>query len=429
MSLSIRRMHVLGLAFLLLASLDACAPPPASSTPPAGDITKRLEVLSGWTGGSEAAGLFRLYDVFKAAHPGVEISNATAGGGDGSNAKAIVKVRLTGGDPPDSFQSLMGHDLIDAWVTSGFMENLDDLYRAEGLDKAFPQGMLDMVSADGHYWSVPLNVRRVNLLWYNKKIFADNDLRPPKTWQDFFVVAEKLNAKGIIPLAVGNNLRWASTNLFETVLIGTMGADKYNGLWSGKTDWSGSEVKLALETFKKIMPYVNTNYPSLSLEQANDLVLSGEAAMMVAIDLVNGDNLEKKKADLIGWAPAPGNEGVFDAMSNGFGLPTNVDNRLNALEWLKLVGSKAGQEAFNPTNGSICARTDCDTKLFDPYLQSAMRDWTASTIVPSVAHGAAASDTWVTSLNNILTTFMSKQDIPTAQLGLQTACENARICR
>ena len=62
----------------------------------------------------------------------------------------------------------------------------------------------------------------------------------------------------------------------------------------------------------------------------------------------------------------------------------------NAQNWLKVCGSKEGQEAFNPKKGSICARTDCDPKLFNAYLQSAMVDWSKDAIVPSVVHGAAA---------------------------------------
>ena len=37
-------------------------------------------------------------------------------------------------------------------------------------------------------------------------------------------------------------------HLFENVLIGSMGADKWNGLWATPptTDWAGPEVKAAL---------------------------------------------------------------------------------------------------------------------------------------------------------------------------------------
>ena len=53
------------------------------------------------------------------------------------------------------------------------------------------------------------------------------------------------------------------------------------------------------------------------------------------------------------------------------------------MAWLKTAGSKAGQEAFNPVKGSICARTDCDKTLFNAYLQTAMADWATDTVVGS----------------------------------------------
>ena len=61
-----------------------------------------------------------------------------------------------------------------------------------------------------------------------------------------------------------------------------------------------------------------------------------------------------------GWEAAPGNEGVYQMLSDSFGLPKNVKNREAAIAWLKIVGSKEGQDAFNPPKGSIPARTDAD---------------------------------------------------------------------
>jgi glucose/mannose transport system substrate-binding protein len=91
------------------------------------------------------------------------------------------------------------------------------------------------------------------------------------------------------------------------------------------------------------------------------------------------------------------------------------------MAWLKLSGSKAGQEAFNPKKGSICARTDCDPTLFNPYLQSAMNDWASDTIVPSVAHGAAAIEKWATVYKDILNTFATTGDVAASQKALQQA--------
>jgi glucose/mannose transport system substrate-binding protein len=66
--------------------------------------TNKVEMFSWWTAGGEADGLNAMYDQYKKLYPSVEIVNATVAGGAGTNAKAVLSTRITGGDPPDSFQ-------------------------------------------------------------------------------------------------------------------------------------------------------------------------------------------------------------------------------------------------------------------------------------------------------------------------------------
>ncbi len=73
-----------------------------------------------------------------------------------------------------------------------------------------------------------------------------------------------------------------------------------------------------------------------------------------------------------GWAAVPGTGGNFQFLSDSFVLPVGAPHRDAAIAWLTVAGSKAGQEAFNPVKGSICARIDCDPNLFGVYLQSAI---------------------------------------------------------
>ena len=83
--------------------------------------------------------------------------------------KAVLKTRMLGGDPPDSFQVHLGQELIADHVVAGRMEPLDDLYKSEGWDKVFPKGIIDLASYQGHPYSVPVNIHRSNVLWYNTK--------------------------------------------------------------------------------------------------------------------------------------------------------------------------------------------------------------------------------------------------------------------
>ncbi|HVD89299.1 MAG TPA: hypothetical protein VNB91_10445, partial [Jatrophihabitantaceae bacterium] len=80
-------------------------------------------------------------DKFNAENADDHVFNQAVAGGAGSNAQAVLKTRMLGGDPPDSFQVHMGHELIDTWVTTDYMVNLDDLYEANGWKDQFPQGV------------------------------------------------------------------------------------------------------------------------------------------------------------------------------------------------------------------------------------------------------------------------------------------------
>ncbi len=43
-------------------------------------------------------------------------------------------------------------------------------------DKVFPKQLIDISSKDGKIWAVPVNIHRSNVLWYNKKVLADNGI-------------------------------------------------------------------------------------------------------------------------------------------------------------------------------------------------------------------------------------------------------------
>jgi glucose/mannose transport system substrate-binding protein len=440
-NLSYATLTLLILASLLLAACGATPQPPAieATQPPevAPEATTApqpvggdLEIFSWWTAGGEADGLNAMYEVFGGLYPGVNVINATVAGGAGSNAKAVLATRMQAGDPPDSFQVHAGHELIDSWVKAGKMEPVTFIFEDNGWLDAYPPGVIDVLSYDGEIWSVPVNIHRSNVLWYNKAVFADNGLEPPTTFDQFFQAADTLQAAGITPLALGDNGIWAATHLMESVLLGALGTNAYQGLWDGTTDWNGAQVQAALQTFARMMDYVNEDHAALSWDQAAQLVADGDAAMTIMGDWAEGyfKSIGLTPDQEFGWVPSPGTGGVFMMLSDSFGLPLGAPHRDNAVAWLTVAGSKEGQDAFNPIKGSIPARTDGDRSLYDNYLQSAMDDFAANEIAASLAHGAAASEGWVTAFNDAMTLFVSDLDVAAAQTAMAQACTSAGVC-
>jgi glucose/mannose transport system substrate-binding protein len=385
-------------------------------------------VGSWWTAGGEAEGLAGMYRIYSEKYPDVEIVNAAVAGGAGSTFKAVNKARILAGDPADTFQLHAGLE-VESYSPEEYLQPLDDLYASEGLEQAFPADLLTLLkSYGGHYWGVPVNIHRSNVLWYNKTLMEQAGAQPPVTFDDFYAAADALQAAGITPLALGNAGGWEAFHMLEDVLAGTCGADKYRGLWDGSVQWTDECVTAGLEHFKRMVTYANTDYPALDWAGAAQKVIDGTAAMTIMGDWTDGQFTSKGFTDY-GWAPSPGSTGIFVMLSDSFSLTAAAPNPENALNWLKVCGSLEGQEAFNPQKGSICARTDCDPALFNAYLQSAMADWSSNALVPSVQHGAAAYESWTADLRDLVNLFVTSGDVAGTQAALQQSCVDAGVCQ
>ncbi|MEZ4656876.1 MAG: ABC transporter substrate-binding protein [Caldilineaceae bacterium] len=430
-----RGLLLLSIVAVLAMLVGACAPAPGGAAPAAdsgaaagGDAAgSQLEIFSWWTSGGEVEALNALYEIYSAEYPDVEIVNAAlaGGAGQGGNMKALLETRMIGGEPPDSFQVHLGRELIDSHVIPGRMEELDFLYEEEGLNDIFPKDLIDIASYEGHPYSVPVNIHRSNVLWYRpSKLEAAGVTEPPKTWDEFFEVAEKLKEVGIPAIAIAEIEPNFSGHVFETILVSTMG-DDYRGLFDGSIGWDDERVTQALEILNKAYDYANPDYLSTSWGDINDRFVADDGpAMMVMGDWTHGVLKSKGFTDYH-WAASPGTDGTFVVLSDSFGLPKNAPDRDNAVNFLRIVGSKAGQDAFNPPKGSIPARTDADMAVYDEYQHEAMAAFGSNKLMPSIQHGAAAKQSFVLdyaiAINNLATT----RDVASTQQMLVQAAEDA----
>ncbi|KRE48452.1 ABC transporter substrate-binding protein [Paenibacillus sp. Soil724D2] len=394
----------------------------ATSAPAA--TKKQVEIFSWWTGAGEEAGLQGLIKLFKGKYADIEVINAAVAGGAGTNAKAVLASRMQGGDPPSAFQVHGGAELNTGWVAAGKVSPLNDLYDKEGWKDKFPKDLIDMVSKDGNIYSVPVNIHRGNVIFYNKKIFDQNGLKAPTTFDEFIKVADALKAKGITPLALGDKEPWTATMLFENVLLGELGADDYKKLWTGEIPFDDARVKKSLETFKKMLTYVNKDHAARNWQDAAQLVAKGEAAMNNMGDWAKGyftTDLKLKANEDFGWAASPNTNGTFMVVTDTFALPKDSKDQATAKEFLKVLGSVEGQDVFNPLKGSIPARVDADASKYDIYGKTTIEDFKKSKLTPSMAHGSAAPEGFTTQANQAINIFVTQGNVEQAAKALKAA--------
>jgi glucose/mannose transport system substrate-binding protein len=375
----------------------------------------KLEVFSWWTSGSEAAALNALFDTYKKQYPGVGIINATVAGGSGSGARPVLQTRLAVNNPPDTWQSHPGWELLGQYVGPGYCEPITNLYQSPGWEKAFPKALVNLVSQDGNAYAVLTGVHHGNVLWYNKKLLDKNDIKVSDnmTFDEFFAICDKLKAAGIPALGVGDSGIWASSQLFENTLLGVVGAQGWVDLFSGKMKWDDPKVKQAMNYFAKMQDYINPDHANLTWDQAVKELMDGKVAFNSMGDWADGEFIKahlKEKVDF-GWVNHPGTNGSFLIVADGFTLAKGAPHKEAAIAWLKSIGSKEAQEAFNPLKGSIPARTDVDRSKFDGYHQWSMDEFAKDKLLPSCVHGEAAPEAFQKALNIAVSAFVVDRNV------------------
>jgi glucose/mannose transport system substrate-binding protein len=416
-------------ALLLIIPVAASGKPTKAASPASPKGSCQLSVFSWWTGGGEASGLARLIGIWNKNNKSCPFKNEAVAGGAGTNAKAVLAQRLAAKKPPDSFQGHAGKELL-GYITAGQVQPIDFIWNQYGLKKVIPPGLIKQITYNGHLYSVPVNIHRANVLWYNPKVLKRAGVSsPPKTWAQFITALNKVDKlSGVQPLSLGE--QWTQKHLFETILISTIGPTRWATLWRKAGNWNSGGVTIAINRLKTLLDkYTNSNAASLTWQDAGKMVIDGKAAFNVMGDWqdgyfsgpTRGGNLGKKPGTAYAWAPMPGSAGVYDWLSDSFTLPKGAPHRAAAVKWLAFLGSRKAQDTFNPVKGSIPARKDANVKLYGPYLKWALTQWKTNTLVGSLTHGVVASNAWNTAIDTALGLFVQTKDVKTFKRALVTA--------
>ncbi len=417
---------------LILAVLIASGP---RSTVTSAQADNKLEVFSYWTSGGEAAALNALFDSYKKIDPKTEITNAAIAGGAGTNAQAVLQTRLQGKNPPDTWQTHPSAEVQGLYVDPGYLEPITAMYKSEGWDKVVPQGLIDnlLKSKDGEIYTVLVGVHRYNSLWYNKKLLDSNKITigDKLSMDDLLADADKLKAAGVDALCLGDKDIWTSGAVFEMTLLGSVGPQKFLDLYSGKMAFDDPAVKKAMDTYGKLLSYANSDHAALSWDQAVKKLIEGKCVFNVMGDWAYGEFVNAKQKDNVdfGWVDFPGTDSAFDIVADGFVLPKGAPHRDNAVKWLKVIGSKEAQEAFNPLKGSIPIRTDVDRKKFGPYHNWSMDSFSNDTLVPSGIQGLAAPASFTQALYDGSTQFSVDKNSDAFAKALVAAAKDAGITK
>ena len=370
-----------------------------------------LEIYHWWTSGGEAAAVTALIDEFEALYPTTTVQEVQIAGGGGFEMRVKIKTLMLAGQPPDTFQIHNGYEWT-IFYDASLLDNIDHIWTT-ALKAAVPDVVEDISKGpDGHYYAVPVNIHRSNVLWFNYEILQDTGINPATltSWPAFWAACDAIiaNPNYTITKPVAMGEQWTAAHAFEQVLA-SVGIDTYEAWINGEID-SGTathyaDLLNACEIYKNLTTYINADWAGLSWDGAIADLISEDAAFSIMGDWANGEFYQAGWDHGVdyGTIGVPGTGAMYGLVVDCFEKPKNILHPTAVDNWLGVVASKDGQDAFNPLKGSISARTDANVSKYGAYQQSALVDFSAVTYMfPSVIHGSGAPEAFNTDLSPLI---------------------------
>lgn len=374
-------------------------------------------MLHYWTAGGEAKSVVELKKIMQAK--GHVWKDFAVAGGGGDNAATVLKSRVVAGNPPAAAQ--VKGPAIQEWAAEGVLANLDAVAKAEQWDKLLPGVVADVMKYKGSYVAAPVNVHRVNWMWANTAVLKKSGVAGmPKTWDEFFIAADKVKKSGAIPIAHGGQ-NWQDFTTFETVVLGVGGAKFYSdALVKLDPKALGSDtMKKSLEIFRRLKTYTDAAAPGRDWNLATAMVMQEKAAFQFMGDWAKGEFLAAGKVpgkDFL-CAAAPGSANAYTFNMDSFAMFKLKDSNAQKAQGdlaAAIMGTEF-QEVFNLNKGSIPVRLNMSMAKFDDCAKLSSKDFvdTAKTgsLVPSAAHSMAVSPAAEGALKDAVSQFWNSEKI------------------
>jgi glucose/mannose transport system substrate-binding protein len=388
-----------------------------------------VEVLHYWTSGGEAKSVAELKKMLEAK--GHKWKDFAVAGGGGDNAQTALKSRAVAGNPPAAAQ--VKGPAIQEWANEGMLASMDAVAKAEKWDDLLPKVVADVMKSKGNYVAAPVNVHRVNWMWANPDVLKKAGVAGmPKTWDEFFVAADKIKKSGAVALAHGGQ-NWQDFTVFESVALGIGGAKYYNDalIKLDPAALNSATTTKVLETFKKLKGYTDNASNGRDWNLTTAMVIQGKAGFQFMGDWAKGEFTAagKKPGEGFLCAAAPGTANAYTFNVDSFILFKLKDPAAQKAQadLASAILSKDFQEVFNQNKGSIPVRLGHDMSKFDDCAKLSAKDFVATAksggLVPSVAHGMAIKPAAEGAIKDMVSSYWNddKMSVADAQKKLVTA--------
>jgi raffinose/stachyose/melibiose transport system substrate-binding protein len=290
-----------------------------------------------------------LIPAFEKSHPGIKVKFTPTAP---TEYDATLNSRLAGGTAGD----LITCRPFDVSLGLYKQKHLEQLNGKPGME-AFPaSAKVAWQTDDGQYVFCMPMASVIHGFFYNKKIFSELGLQPPKTVDEFFKVAEAIKKSGkYTPIALGTADQWESHQIVYTGI----GPNYWRGEQGrqalvltkvlesqgkkGKKRFTDPEFVKTWEQMAKWGPYMGKGYQSQTYGDSQNLFALGKAAIYPAGSWDISHFNKNANFEFGAFYPPVPKTGdkcyISDHTDIAMGINSKAKNKADAYKFLKWMSS------------------------------------------------------------------------------------------
>lgn len=352
-------------------------------------------------------GYQEIIDKFNEENPDVVIEMNTV-----PDPGTVLTSRISSGDIPVIFSDYPTQTQFKQKVANGYVQDLSD---QEFLSNVNEFSLEMTKQEDGGYYALPYSRNYIGV-YYNQKMFEENGLEVPKTWEEFTAVCDKLQEAGITPIGMHGKDPGRVGHLFQcaTVAWAPNGVETIGAAANGEAKIEGdAEFTNVFEKMKTLLSYANEDALALSDTTCYENFANGQYAMTITGSYARG-TIQSINQDLqMGVFPLPNDTYEDTKCLSGIDAAICVSAQASdeekdaAYRFLAYLADTENAQTFCDYDGAPSCINGVvnDDEGILPMVEminaGQTHDWMASTINNNV----------ITDLYNVVQGFWADQDV------------------
>lgn len=262
------------------------------------------------------------------------------------------------GDPIDVIVCA-ANPVNTSYARLGLIRPVDGL--VEQMKGRFTPGSVENFTVGGKIWGVPLSAVNVTTFFYNKELFKEAGLGPPKTYAEFLAAVPKFKEMGIIPVVHQGKNAWMWPLYYMSSLAETTGnkqVEFVENVLKGSAKFTDPASLKALQLSRKWVDdgLVDPQSNELDEDAMRSVFYSGRSAS------------------------------YFGASWDLPGIKANAPFEWGVFKFPQYAGEPGHPVAFGGTESGLCiSSTSKEPQLAAEYIKFASEDAQAAELLAPVA--------------------------------------------